>query len=96
MPQSVWEVLPIFDLIKKRGRISDDEKHVEDWRHECAEEHPDEVLAVIEDKTEAMVRELEQQEREASRALKARSQKRGIASLCIGGGEATAIAVELM
>jgi acetyl-CoA C-acetyltransferase len=29
-------------------------------------------------------------------ALKARSQKRGIASLCIGGGEATAIAVELM
>jgi acetyl-CoA C-acetyltransferase len=29
-------------------------------------------------------------------ALKARRQKRGIASLCIGGGEATAIAVELM
>jgi acetyl-CoA C-acetyltransferase len=29
-------------------------------------------------------------------ALKARAKKRGIASLCIGGGEATAIAVELM
>jgi acetyl-CoA C-acetyltransferase len=29
-------------------------------------------------------------------ALKARSGKRGIASLCIGGGEATAIAVELV
>ena len=29
-------------------------------------------------------------------ALKARGKKRGIASLCIGGGEATAIAVELM
>jgi acetyl-CoA C-acetyltransferase len=28
-------------------------------------------------------------------ALKARGLKRGIASLCIGGGEATAIAVEL-
>ena len=37
-----------------------------------AEEHPDEVLAVIEDKTEAIVRELERQEREASRALKRR------------------------
>jgi acetyl-CoA C-acetyltransferase len=29
-------------------------------------------------------------------ALKARNKKRGVASLCIGGGEATAIAVELM
>ncbi|HXC20636.1 MAG TPA: thiolase family protein, partial [Steroidobacteraceae bacterium] len=29
-------------------------------------------------------------------ALKARGKRRGIASLCIGGGEATAIAVELM
>jgi len=29
-------------------------------------------------------------------ALRARGKKRGIASLCIGGGEATAIAVELM
>jgi hypothetical protein len=28
-------------------------------------------------------------------ALRARGKKRGIASLCIGGGEATAIAVEL-
>ena len=29
-------------------------------------------------------------------ALKARAKMRGIASLCIGGGEATAIAVELV
>jgi acetyl-CoA C-acetyltransferase len=29
-------------------------------------------------------------------ALKNRGKKRGIASLCIGGGEATAIAVELL
>ena len=29
-------------------------------------------------------------------ALKARGGKRGIASLCIGGGEATAMAVELV
>ena len=29
-------------------------------------------------------------------ALKARGGKRGIASLCIGGGEATALAVELI
>ncbi len=29
-------------------------------------------------------------------ALRARGKQRGIASLCIGGGEATAIAIELM
>jgi acetyl-CoA C-acetyltransferase len=29
-------------------------------------------------------------------ALKARGKKRGIAGLCIGGGEATAIAIELV
>jgi acetyl-CoA C-acetyltransferase len=29
-------------------------------------------------------------------ALRARGKKRGIASLCIGGGEATAVAVELV
>jgi len=29
-------------------------------------------------------------------ALRARGRKRGIASLCLGGGEATAIAVELL
>ena len=29
-------------------------------------------------------------------ALRARGGKRGVASLCIGGGEATAIAVELL
>jgi acetyl-CoA C-acetyltransferase len=29
-------------------------------------------------------------------ALKKRGKKRGIASLCIGGGEATAIAIELV
>ena len=29
-------------------------------------------------------------------ALRARGVKRGVASLCIGGGEATAIAVELL
>jgi acetyl-CoA C-acetyltransferase len=29
-------------------------------------------------------------------ALRGRGKKRGIASLCIGGGEATALAIELM
>jgi acetyl-CoA C-acetyltransferase len=29
-------------------------------------------------------------------ALRARGKSRGIASLCIGGGEATAVAVELL
>lgn len=29
-------------------------------------------------------------------ALKARGKKRGVAALCIGGGEATAVAIELL
>ncbi|MEO5672806.1 MAG: acetyl-CoA C-acetyltransferase, partial [Ramlibacter sp.] len=29
-------------------------------------------------------------------ALKARGKKRGVATLCIGGGEATAVAIELL
>jgi acetyl-CoA C-acetyltransferase len=29
-------------------------------------------------------------------ALRARGAKRGVASLCIGGGEATAMAIEMM
>jgi acetyl-CoA C-acetyltransferase len=29
-------------------------------------------------------------------ALRARSQKRGVASLCLGGGEAVALAIELL
>jgi hypothetical protein len=33
-----------------------------------AEEHPDEVLVAIDDKTDALIRELEQQKREARRS----------------------------
>jgi hypothetical protein len=35
-----------------------------------AEEHPSEVLEAIDDKTDALIRELEQKEREAARALR--------------------------
>jgi diketogulonate reductase-like aldo/keto reductase len=35
-----------------------------------AEEHLSEVLAAIDDKTDAMIRELEQKEREAARAMR--------------------------
>jgi hypothetical protein len=35
-----------------------------------AEEHRDEVLAAIDDKTDAVTRELEQQQREARRSLR--------------------------
>ncbi|HEY3819943.1 MAG TPA: hypothetical protein VGL81_22415 [Polyangiaceae bacterium] len=34
-----------------------------------AEEHPDEVLVAIDDKTDALIRELERKEREAARTL---------------------------
>jgi hypothetical protein len=35
-----------------------------------AEENPDEVLAAVDDKTDAMIRELEGQQREARRSLR--------------------------
>jgi hypothetical protein len=35
-----------------------------------AEEHPDEVLVAIDDKTDALIRELEEQERHARRDLR--------------------------
>jgi len=35
-----------------------------------AEEHPAEVLNVIDDKTDALIRDLERKEREAARALR--------------------------
>lgn len=37
---------------------------------EVREEHPDEVLVALDDKTDALIRELEQREREAARALR--------------------------
>jgi hypothetical protein len=37
---------------------------------EYAEEHPDEVLVALDDKTDALIRELEQQERQAHRDLR--------------------------
>lgn len=41
-----------------------------------AEEHPDEVLDVIEDKTEALIRELEAKHREETRAARGLRRKR--------------------
>lgn len=37
-----------------------------------AAEHPDEVLVAIDDKTDALIRELEEQERQAQRDLRRR------------------------
>ena len=37
---------------------------------EYAEEYPDEVLASVDDKTEALIRELEEQQRQARRDLR--------------------------
>jgi hypothetical protein len=38
----------------------------------CAEENPDEVLAALDDKTEAVIRELEAQHKEGRRSLRRR------------------------
>jgi hypothetical protein len=65
------DLVGLWERVKRSIKGSPRMSRTEAFLH-YAEEHPDEVLAVIEDKTEAMVRELEQQEREASRALKRR------------------------
>jgi hypothetical protein len=65
------ELLPLWERVRRSIRGSSRMSRTEAFLH-YAEEHPEEVLTVIEDKTEAIVRELERQEREASRALRRR------------------------
>jgi hypothetical protein len=62
------ELLPLWERVKRSIRGSSRMSRTEAFL-EYAEEHPSEVLEVLEDRTDALVRELEAKEREARRAL---------------------------
>ena len=62
------ELAGLWQRVKRSIHGSDRMSRTESFL-KYAEEHPDEVLAVIEDRTNALVRELEARQRDASRAL---------------------------
>lgn len=70
------ELVALFERVKGRIKGSDRMTRTEAFLH-YAEEHPREVLLSIEDKTEAVIRDLERQaakaEREARRTLSPRA-----------------------
>lgn len=63
------ELVSLFERVKRSIKASPRMSRTEAFL-QYAEEHPDEVLVAIDDKTDALIRELEQQEREARRALR--------------------------
>jgi hypothetical protein len=62
------ELAGLFERVKSHIRGTDRMSRTEAFLH-YAEEHPEEVLVSIEDRADALVRELEAKEREARRAL---------------------------
>jgi hypothetical protein len=63
------ELVGLFERVKRSIRGSERQSRTEAFLH-YAEEHPSEVLAAIEDRTEAVIAALEAREREAARALR--------------------------
>jgi hypothetical protein len=63
------DLVALFERVKRGIKASPRMSRTEVFL-QYAEEHPDEVLAAIDDKTDAVIRELEQQEREARRSLR--------------------------
>jgi hypothetical protein len=70
------ELVPLFERVKSRIKGSDRMSRTEAFLH-YAEEHESEVLEVIEDRTEAMLRELEAKERAAHRTMRKTRPTRG-------------------
>lgn len=60
------ELVSLFERVKRGIKGSPRESRTEAFLH-YAEEHPAEVLEALDDKTDALVRDLERQEREARR-----------------------------
>lgn len=60
------DLVPLFERVKRSIKASPRMSRTEAFL-KYAEENPEEVLEVIEDKTEAMIRELEERHREAKR-----------------------------
>ncbi len=63
------ELVPLFERVKRGIKASPRMSRTEAFL-KYAEEHPDEVLVAIDDKTDALIRELEEREREARRSLR--------------------------
>jgi hypothetical protein len=63
------DLVPLFERVKRSIKASPRMSRTEAFLH-YAEEHPDEVLVAIDDKTDALIRELEGQERQARRELR--------------------------
>jgi hypothetical protein len=63
------ELVGLWERVKGKIKGSSRMSRTEAFLH-YAEEHPTEVLEVLEDKTEQMIAELEARERDASRALR--------------------------
>lgn len=64
------DLVPLFERVKRSIKATPRMSRTEAFL-KYSEEHPDEVLVAIDDKTDALIRELEQKEREASRAMRA-------------------------
>ena len=69
------DLVPLFERVKRGIKRSPRMTRTEALL-KYAEEHPNEVLAVIDDKTEALVRALERQEREARGSARGYSSRR--------------------
>jgi hypothetical protein len=65
------ELVALFDRVKAGIKASARESRTESFLR-YAEEHPDEVLVALDDKTEAVIRDLERREREAARHARRR------------------------
>jgi hypothetical protein len=63
------EFVTLWERVKRKIRGSDRMTRTEAFMH-YAEEHPREVLEALEDRTEQVIRELEEQERKGRRALR--------------------------
>ena len=68
------DLVPLFERVKRGIKGSSRMTRTEAFL-KYSEEHPDEVLGVIEDKTEALIRGLDAQYREAARAARRRPRR---------------------
>jgi len=66
------ELIALFERVKRGIKASARETRTEAFLRYC-EEHPDEALMAIDQKTDEVIRDLERQEREASRHLRRRT-----------------------
>lgn len=72
------ELAALWQRVKGSIRANDRMSRTEAFLH-YAEEHPEEVLLAVEDRTEAVLRDLERQEREHRRAMKKTRPRRAAA-----------------